>query len=45
MPLLVMDFNGDHANDIVLVTHGGIFGYEQVVPSGLQGCPLLLYLT
>ena len=30
VPLLVLDFNGDRANDIVLMTHGGLFGYEQV---------------
>ena len=30
VPLIVMDFNGDHANDILLMARGGIFAFEQV---------------
>lgn len=41
LPLLVVDFNGDHAADIVLVSHGGIFGYEQVCCVYIVMGPLL----
>eukprot|EP00798_Chlamydomonas_sp_ICE-L_P026249 gene26249-17349_t len=33
-PLLVLDFNGDGLNDIILVTPQGIFGYAQVQHMG-----------
>lgn len=29
-PLLVVDYNGDGLNDLILVAHEGIFGYQQV---------------
>lgn len=32
LPLQIVDFNGDYLNDIILVTHDGLYGWAQVWP-------------
>lgn len=50
-PLLVVDFNGDGHNDIILVTSTGVFGYAQVqhyggfTLSALLGCLIIAMLV
>ena len=45
LPLQMADFNGDGLTDILLVAHGGIFGYAQVRrPGGVPFSALLALL-
>ncbi|GLI67342.1 hypothetical protein VaNZ11_011416 [Volvox africanus] len=46
-PLVVTDFSGDGLNDIILVTHNGLYGYVQVphLAGGMSLSALLLTLV
>ena len=42
LPLQILDFNGDGLNDIVLVSHDGLYGWAQVRAASLLPTPISL---